>query len=92
MKAWVCRLQFLLVLASAVILRSESRGIHDHILLIEIRDSSNLEGQVYVFISPRNRVTQLYTQAMGSFFAVFYYSQGYSGGTRPRVHTGCYVP
>jgi hypothetical protein len=29
----VCRLQLLLVLASAVILRSESRGTHDHILL-----------------------------------------------------------
>jgi hypothetical protein len=29
----------LLVLASAVILRSESRGTHDHILLSQIRDS-----------------------------------------------------
>jgi hypothetical protein len=28
------------------ILRSESRGIHDHILLSHIRDSLNLEGQV----------------------------------------------
>jgi hypothetical protein len=34
----VCRLQFLLVLASAVILRSESRGTRDHILLSQIRD------------------------------------------------------
>jgi hypothetical protein len=33
MRGWVCRLQLLLVLASAVILRSESRGTHDHILL-----------------------------------------------------------
>jgi hypothetical protein len=32
--------------ASAVILGSESCGIHDHILLSQIRDSSNLEGQV----------------------------------------------
>jgi hypothetical protein len=37
----VCRLQLLLVLASAVILRSESRGTHDHILLSQIRDSPN---------------------------------------------------
>jgi hypothetical protein len=35
---WVCRLQLLLVLTSAVILRSESRGTHDHILLSHIRD------------------------------------------------------
>jgi hypothetical protein len=54
-RGWVCRLQLLLVLASAVILRSESRGSHD-ILLSQIRDSPNLEGQVPVFISPRNRV------------------------------------
>jgi hypothetical protein len=53
MRGWVCRLQLLLVLASKVILRSESRGTHDHILLSQIRDSPNPEGQVPVFISPR---------------------------------------
>jgi hypothetical protein len=42
-------------LASAVILGSKSRGTHD-ILLSQIRDSSNLAGQVPVFISPRNRI------------------------------------
>jgi hypothetical protein len=57
---WVCRLQLLLALASAVILRSESRGSLDHILLSHIRDFPNLEGQVPVFISPRNRVAQLH--------------------------------
>jgi hypothetical protein len=45
----VCRLQLLLALASAVI-RSESRRTHDHILLFQIRDSPNLEGQFPVFI------------------------------------------
>jgi hypothetical protein len=35
----VCRLQLLLILASAVTLRSESYGTHDHILLSQIRDS-----------------------------------------------------
>jgi hypothetical protein len=59
-RGWVCRLQLLLVLASAVILRSDSRGTHDHILLSQIRDSPNLEGQVPVCISPRNRVARLY--------------------------------
>jgi hypothetical protein len=34
----VCRLQLLLVLASAVILGSQSRGTHDPILLSQIRD------------------------------------------------------
>jgi hypothetical protein len=32
-KEWVCRLQLLLVLVSAVIHRSELRGTHDHILV-----------------------------------------------------------
>jgi hypothetical protein len=38
-RGWVCRLQLLLVLASAVILSSESRETHDHILMFQIRDS-----------------------------------------------------
>jgi hypothetical protein len=58
-RGWVCRIQFLLVLASAFILGSESRGTHDHILLSEIRYFPNLEGQVPVFVSPRNRVARL---------------------------------
>jgi hypothetical protein len=66
MRGWVCHLQLLLSLASAVILRSESRMTHDHILLSQIRDSPNLEGQVPLFISPRNRVAQLYPQALGT--------------------------
>jgi hypothetical protein len=65
-RGWVCRLQLLLVLASVVILRSESRETHDHPLLSQIRDSPNLEVQVPVFISPRKRVARLYPQALGS--------------------------
>jgi hypothetical protein len=58
---WICRLQLLLDLAIAVVLRSESRAIHVHILLLfQIGDSPNLESQVPIFISPRNRVAQLY--------------------------------
>jgi hypothetical protein len=70
-------LQLLLALASAVILGSESRGTHDHILLSQIRDCPNLDDQVPVFISPRNRVTQLYPQAVGSFSVDSYDSQRY---------------
>jgi hypothetical protein len=57
----------LLALASAVILRTESRGTHDHILLSQILDSPILVGQVPVFISLRNRVAQLYPQGLGFF-------------------------
>jgi hypothetical protein len=56
MRERACPLRMLLALASVVILGSESRGTYDHILLSQIRDSSNLEGQVPVFISPRDRV------------------------------------
>jgi hypothetical protein len=55
----VCSLQLLMSLASTVILGYESRGAHDRILLSKIWDSPNLEGQVPVFISPRNRVAEL---------------------------------
>jgi hypothetical protein len=68
-------LQLLLVLASAVIHRSESRGTYD-ILLSQIQDSPNLEGQVHIFISHRNRVAQLYPQALGSLFVASYDSKG----------------
>jgi hypothetical protein len=37
-RGWVCRLQFLLVLASVVIFGSESRRTRGHILLSQIRD------------------------------------------------------
>jgi hypothetical protein len=60
MRGWVISLQLLLALTSSVILRSESHSTHDHILLSEIGVSPNLEGQVPIFISPRNRVAQLY--------------------------------
>jgi hypothetical protein len=87
-RGWVCRLQLLLVLASAVILGSESHGTHDHILLSEIRDSPNLEGQVPLFICPRNRVAQLYPQALGSLSVASYDSQGYGRSIRTHLHSG----
>jgi hypothetical protein len=87
-KGRLCRLQPLLVLASAVVLLSESRETHDYILLSQIRYFPNLEGQVPVFISPRNRVAQLYPQALGSLLVTSYDSQGYGGGIRTRLHAG----
>jgi hypothetical protein len=41
-----------------------------------IGNSPNLEGQVPVFISPRNRVAQLYPRALGSLSAASYDSRG----------------
>jgi hypothetical protein len=95
MRGWVCHLQLLLVLASTVILMSESCGTHDHILLSQIQDSSNLEGQVPVFITPHKMVARLYPQALGSLFVTSYDSQGYERGIWPRLHTDwswtCYL-
>jgi hypothetical protein len=48
-RGWVCRLQLLLAFASTVFHRSDSRATRDHIVLSQIRDSFNLEGQVPVF-------------------------------------------
>jgi hypothetical protein len=73
----------LLALASAVILRSESRGTHDHVLFSQIRDSTNLDDQAPVFVSRR----KLYPQVVGSVFITSYDSQGYGGGIRTRLHT-----
>jgi hypothetical protein len=63
---------------------------HDHILLSHLW-LSNLEGQVPVLISPRNRVVQFYPRALGSLFVASYDSQGSGGGilTRRHMDTNC---
>jgi hypothetical protein len=76
----------LLALAIAVILGSESQETDDCILLPQIRDSPSIESQVPVFMSPRNRVAQLYPQALDFLFITSYDSQGYGGGIRTRLH------
>jgi hypothetical protein len=53
-----------------------------------IWDSPNLEGQVLVFISPRNRVTKLYPEALGFLFVTSHDSQDYGGGILTCLHTG----
>jgi hypothetical protein len=90
-RAWVRRLQFLLVLASAVILGSESRRTHTRIFLSQIRDFPNLVVQAPVCISPRNRLAQLYSQALGSIFVAFYDSQDYDRGIWTSLHAGSIV-
>jgi hypothetical protein len=67
--------QLLLGLASVVTLcRSPAELMA--IFYCLICDCPNLEGQVPVFISPRNRVAQLNPQALGSIFVASYDSQG----------------
>jgi hypothetical protein len=53
-----------------------------------IWDTPNLEGQVPVFKSPRNRVAQLYPRAPGSLYVASYESQGCGGGILTSLHTG----
>jgi hypothetical protein len=50
-------------------------------------ETPNLEGQVFVFISPRNRVAQIFPRALGSLSVASYDSQGYSVGILTRLHT-----
>jgi hypothetical protein len=64
MRSRVCSFQFLLGIARAAFLRSESHGAYEHILLSLFLRLPNLEGQVPVFISPRNRVAHLYPRAL----------------------------
>jgi hypothetical protein len=45
----------------------------------------NLEGQVPIFISPRNRVAQLHPQVLGSIFVASYDFQCYGEGTLTRL-------
>jgi hypothetical protein len=52
-----------------------------------IWDSPNLEGQVPVFISPRNRVAQLYPRTLLPLFVASYDLQGYGAGILTRIHT-----
>jgi hypothetical protein len=83
-RGWVCNLlvHLLLGLARAFTLGSKSRRTHDHILL------SHMRLQVPIFISPRNRVAQLYPRVLGSLFVASYDSQGYGGGILTRLHKG----
>jgi hypothetical protein len=80
------------IAASAVILESVSRGTRDHILLSQIRDSPTLEGQVLVFIPPRNKVAQLYPHALGSLFVASYDSQAAAAEAYCRQPAGTLNP
>jgi hypothetical protein len=68
--------------------RAQVRVPRDSWPYFTISDSRlpKLEGQIPIFISPRNRVAHLYPRALGSLFIASYDSQGYGGGIRTRLH------
>jgi hypothetical protein len=86
----ICRLQLLLALASIVI-TSESRRTLVLTFYCQIPDSPNLEGQIPVFISPKNRVVQLYPQVFGCLFVASCDSQGYSGCIQVCLQVGSHA-
>jgi hypothetical protein len=92
MRGWVCNLlvQLLLDPSGAVTLRSKSHRTYGHILLSRLR-LRQLEGQVAVVISPRNRVAQLYPRLLGFLFVASYDSQGSCGGILTRFHTSRFI-
>jgi hypothetical protein len=72
MRGWVCRLQLLLALASAFILRSQTSRTHDHILLSQIRDSPNLEPRSPYIYHPETGWPSYTPLALGSLSVAFY--------------------
>jgi hypothetical protein len=94
---WVCCLELLLGLASAVILGSASRGATFYCHRFKTHPIWRVRSPYLyppgtgwpsyiprnpVFISPRNRVAQLYPEELGSLFVASYDSQGCAGGIR----------
>jgi hypothetical protein len=56
--------------------------------LLALHPTQNLQNQVSVFMTPSDRVAQLYPQALVSLFVAFYDWQGYGGGILTRLHMG----
>jgi hypothetical protein len=82
MKRRICRLQFLLVLASPVILRSESRGT--------VSDSRLTQPEVpgpCIYI-PQEQGGAVIPPGTGFPYHTFYDSQGFGGDIRHRLHAG----
>jgi hypothetical protein len=69
----------------------ESLGTHDHILLPRIRDSTNLQRQVLVSKSHRNKVVSLYPWAISTLVVTSYESQGYDIRIRNHQNTSCRI-
>jgi hypothetical protein len=88
MRVWVCRLKLLLALASAVNLKSDSRGTHDLILLSQIRDSPTWRARFPYLYTPGTGWPSYIPQALGSLFVASYDSQVYGGRIGIRLTKG----
>ena len=75
-------------LTSAVILMSESRGSHDHILQSQIRDSPQPGGPGPHIYVPQEQDGPVILPHTGSVFVASCNSQGYDEGIPPRLHAG----
>jgi hypothetical protein len=62
MRGWVCSFQLLLAITSTIFLGLSPAGLMSIFYYLYFLDSPNPE--VQVFISPRNRVAQLYPRAL----------------------------
>jgi hypothetical protein len=51
-----------------------------------------MEGQVPVYLSPKNRVAHLYPRALGSLFVATYNIQSCGGGILIRLHGARCLP
>jgi hypothetical protein len=88
MRGWVCCLQLLLALASAVIFRSESRGLMTTFCCLKFETPQTWRIR-FPYLYPPGTGWPSYTpQALGSLFITSYNSQGYNGGIRPCIHMG----
>jgi hypothetical protein len=72
--------------AYALVLRKTTENLNRVCRSQDLPDVPNLESQVPVFISPRNKVAQLCPQALSYHFVASYDSQGYGGGIVTRLH------
>jgi hypothetical protein len=89
MRGWVCRLQLLLAVSSAVILGSESRGTRDHILMSPTRDSPKPGGPGPCIYIPRQQDDPVIPPFTGFPFRRLLILAKLRWRIRLRLHTGC---
>jgi hypothetical protein len=87
-RGWVCHLQPLLALASAVILGYESRGPHNHNFTASGSRLPRPWGQGPRIYIPQEQGGPVIPPGTGFPFRRSYDSQGYGGGIRTRLHKG----
>jgi hypothetical protein len=90
-REWVCCLRLLLALVSSVILGFESRGLLTIFYCLRFETPPTWRARPPYLYPQGTGWPSLYPQALGSRFVASYDSQGYGGGIRTRLDTGCAV-